>query len=203
MALKKIEISLVGSSIALRPVDSPNNKPYEYYPISGIQSVTSVLNTSPTDTYPYAEQAVVTINFINPNRTPLKFDVQDVSNHGTWLATEAGLMTAVTEINSWITSGSGGASSTPGSVSLTENDAMGGNGTEFLATGVPMTGKNYKYIVINEDATITSMVGSTTTDLKADLLIAGNTVTKGMIIRGLDGETITAVTLVGSGFGIL
>lgn len=84
------------------------------------------------------------------------------------------------------------------------DDSTGGDGTEFIFGTGAVTAKNYKYIVANEDTTFTALVGSTTADLKTDLGITTNTVGKGMIIKGYDGETITEITLAtGSVIGIL
>ncbi len=75
------------------------------------------------------------------------------------------------------------------------NDALGGSGTDFIyvSTGA-VTNKTYKYLVANEDCTFTTLAGSTTANLLAavgtGLGISTNTVSKGMIIRGLNGETI-------------
>lgn len=89
-----------------------------------------------------------------------------------------------------------------------QDDALGGNGTDFIyvATGA-VTNKTYKYLVANEDCTFTTLAGSTTANLLAavgtGLGISTNTVSKGMIIRGLNGETIKNITmLTGSVIGI-
>lgn len=89
-----------------------------------------------------------------------------------------------------------------------EKDAQGGNGTEYIYAPSVVTGKNYKYLVANEDVTFTTLVGSTTPDLLAALPtglgITTNSVKKGMIIKGKNGETITAVTpATGSVIGIV
>ena len=89
-----------------------------------------------------------------------------------------------------------------------QDDALGGNGTDFIyvSTGA-VTNKTYKYLVANEDCTFTTLAGSTTANLLAavgtGLGISTNTVSKGMIIRGLNGETIKDITmLTGSVIGI-
>lgn len=206
MALKQLEILLVGSSIAVRPVDSPNDKPYEYYPVSTIHSITSLLNSTPADTYPYAVQAMVML--VSKDRHEIiRFDVQDVSNQATWLATEAGLMAAVTDINSWITAGiSGGGSTTPGSLIVTDNDALGGNGTYYIdsASG-PITGETYKYLVVNSSAGATFSVlnDSAANDMLTDQNYSGNVIEKGMIIRAANGEFIEDITVLsGSVIGV-
>jgi hypothetical protein len=83
-------------------------------------------------------------------------------------------------------------------------DALAGQGTEYIfGTGV-VTGKTYKYLVVNQDATFTTLAGSVTADLLTTLGITTNVVTKGMIIRGLNGELIEDVTLAtGSVVGVL
>jgi hypothetical protein len=82
--------------------------------------------------------------------------------------------------------------------------SIGGQGTEYIfGTGV-VTGKTYKYLVVNQDATFTTLAGSVTADLLTTLGITTNVVTKGMIIRGLNGELIEDVTLAtGSVVGVL
>jgi hypothetical protein len=84
------------------------------------------------------------------------------------------------------------------------NDALGGEGTEFIPTLSVITGKTYKYIVINEDATFTTLVDDATVDLLTDLNITTSTITKGMIIRAKSGKLIEDVTLAtGTAIGIL
>lgn len=82
-------------------------------------------------------------------------------------------------------------------------DALGGQGTDYIfGTGV-VTGKVYKYLVVNADATFTTLTDSAAVNLLTNLGISG-TVTKGMIIRAKGGKTISAVTLAtGSVTGVL
>ncbi len=84
------------------------------------------------------------------------------------------------------------------------NDALGGDGTEFIyaTTGV-VSGKAYKYLVANADCTFTTLTDSAAVDLKIDLGITTDTVSKGMIIRAKSGKTIAAVTMAtGSVIGV-
>lgn len=83
------------------------------------------------------------------------------------------------------------------------SDALGGQGTEYIfGTGV-VSGKVYKYLVVNVDCTFTTLTDSAAVNLLTDLGISG-TVTKGMIIRPKSGKTIAAVTLAtGSVVGVL
>lgn len=206
-----LEILKVGSSIAYRPIATVNT-PYEYFPLNNIKGIVHTFVEDADDRFGYrhANQCIIEISFIDPTWQPLRFDIQDIDNQAAWTpGDEVGIQVALTDINSWITSAAGGGGSptpvVPGSLVLTEDDGLGGAGTEFIyvSTGV-VTGKNYKYLVANEDSTFTTLAGSTTADLKTDLGITTSTVGKGMIIRGLSGETITDVTmLTGSVIGVL
>lgn len=198
-------ISKDGASIKFRAED-PSVKPYQYFPLSLIKGITGryEIGYGAKLSYAYTDLIELTIDFVDQTYPALTFDIQDITNQAGWTANQAGLDAATADINSWITSATGGGSSTPGSVTLDNNDALGGDGTEYIfGTGV-VTGKNYKYLVANEDTTFTTLAGSTTADLRTDLGITTNTVGKGLIIRGLNGETITDVTLAtGSVVGIL
>jgi len=86
------------------------------------------------------------------------------------------------------------------------DDGFGGNGTEYLfsSAGVGVTGKAYKYVVINEDAVISHLEDDAAVDLLVDLTIGVGTVTKGMIIRAKNGKLIEEMTLTsGSAVGVL
>lgn len=201
MATSSIEVSLVGSSIAIVR-GKGGNPAIDYYPVSNILNITSTSQANYNlnaggggPTHEYNDLYEIHIEFVDSQSPRLTFDVQDVTNQPTWTADTAGVLNALLSINSFVSSGSGTSSA---------SDSLGGEGTEFIATGVVLTSKAYKYIVMNEDATFTSLAGSVTADLKATLLIAENTVTKGMIIRGLDGETISEVNLAtGTAIGVL
>lgn len=79
--------------------------------------------------------------------------------------------------------------------------SLGGNGTEFIFGTGAITGKQYKYLVVNDPngATFTTLKGSVTANLlaalPAGLGITTNNIAKGMIIKGFNGELITEVTL--------
>jgi hypothetical protein len=83
-------------------------------------------------------------------------------------------------------------------------DSLGGQGTEYIfGTGV-VTGKAYKYLVINADATFTTLTDDAAVDLLTDLGIGSDVVGKGMIIRAKAGKLIEDGTLSeGSIVGIL
>lgn len=83
-------------------------------------------------------------------------------------------------------------------------DALGGQGTEYIFGTGAVTGKSYKYLVVNEDATFTVLNDDASLDLLTDLGITTNTVTKGMIIKPRPNTFIEDVTLAtGSVVGIL
>lgn len=82
------------------------------------------------------------------------------------------------------------------------NYLIGGRGTELITGSV--ADKTYQYLVINEDATFTTITGVGTTDIKTDLNIGSNIIRQGMIIRARGGELIKDVTIAsGSVFGII
>lgn len=211
------EILQVGASIAYRPVTSPAS-PFEYYPLNNIKGISAKFESGygAKLKYHYTDMAQITIEFHDSQWASITFDVQQIDNQGTWLPTLAGLNVAVTDINSWISATSGGTSG-GGATSANQatiiadlneiitntNDALGGEGTEYIfGTGV-VTGKAYKYLVVNEDATFTTLTDSGAIDLLTDLTITTNTVTKGMLIKAKAGKTISAVTLLtGSVAGI-
>lgn len=206
MAHYEKEILKVGASLAIRPTIGVNT-PFEYFPLSMIKGVTGRFEANFKANgfqYRFADMAKVTIDFNDHSWQSLEFDVQDISNQATWLGTEVGVAQAVEDINSWITLAAGGGGSptpvVPGSLVLNENDALGGDGTDFINLGSGLVvGVDYKYLVANEDCTFTTLVGSTTPDLLAALPtglgITTDTIGKGMIIRGLNGETITEVEM--------
>lgn len=219
MALLEKNISLVGTSIALETIVTPAI-PNEYYPVSAIRSVNATYSPSLQPVggvYPYPSMLKVDIYFHDVNMQRLSFDIQSIANQAGWTADLAGLTQAIDDINGWITTANsvaptGGATAANQVLEIAEldaikdntSDALGGQGTEYIfGTGV-VTGKTYKYLVVNQDATFTTLAGSVTADLLTTLGITSNTVTKGMIIRGINGELIEDVTLAtGSVVGVL
>jgi hypothetical protein len=86
------------------------------------------------------------------------------------------------------------------------NDALGGEGTEYIFGTTAVTGKAYKYLVVNSDtgASFSTLNDDAAVDLLTDLGIGANAVTKGMIIRAKAGKLIEDITLAtGSVVGIL
>jgi len=219
MALLEKNISLIGASIAIETIVTPAI-PNEYYPISAIRSVNATYSPSLQavgGVYPYPSMLMIDIYFFDPSMQRLSFDIQSIANQAGWTANLAGLNQAMVDINGWITTAnslapSGSATSANqvleiaalNSIKDNTNDALGGEGTEYIFGTGAVTGKTYRYLVVNADATFTTLTGSVTADLKATLGITTNTVTKGMIIRGLNNENITDVTLAtGSVVGVL
>ncbi len=82
------------------------------------------------------------------------------------------------------------------------NNLIGGNGTEFITTAEK--GKEYLYLVVNEDTVFTTITGTQNTNILFDLKIEGNIIRQGMIIRPRNGELIQSVSITsGSVFGII
>lgn len=82
------------------------------------------------------------------------------------------------------------------------NNLIGGNGTEFITASAK--GKDYLYLVVNEDAVFTDITGSGNTNIKQSLNIGSNIIRQGMIIRAKDGERIQRVSISsGSVFGVI
>jgi len=84
-----------------------------------------------------------------------------------------------------------------------ENDALGGAGTIYDFTTTAVTGKNYKFIVVNDDAAFLVLTDSEGADMLTLQGISTNTVTKGMVIRPILGRTITAYTLSGGSIALV
>lgn len=82
------------------------------------------------------------------------------------------------------------------------NYLIGGRGTELITASV--TDRTYQYLVVNEDATFTTLTGIDGTNIKTDLNIGSNIIRQGMIIRARGGELIKDITVAsGSVFGII
>lgn len=82
------------------------------------------------------------------------------------------------------------------------NLLLGGRGTELITGSV--TDKSYAFLVINEDATFTTITGVDGTNIKTDLNLGTNIIRQGMIIRARGSELIKDVNVAsGSVFGIL
>jgi len=80
------------------------------------------------------------------------------------------------------------------STELTVNDSLGGNGTDFL-DGTAVTGRAYKYLVINDDAVFAVLNDSEGNDMLVDQFYATQTVGKGMVVRANDGNLIADITM--------
>jgi len=219
MALLQKNISLIGASIAIETIVSPAI-PNEYYPISAIRSVNATYSQNLQavgGVYPYPSMLMVDIYFFDPNMQRLSFDIQSIANQAGWTANLAGLNQAMIDINGWITTANSlaptGSATAANQVLMiadttaikdNTNDALGGGGTEYIFGAGVITGKAYKYLVVNADTTFTTLVDSAAVDLLTDLGIGANAVTKGMIIRAKAGKLIEDITLAtGSVVGIL
>ena len=84
------EILQVGASIAYRPVTSPAS-PYEYYPLNNIKGISAKFEAGygVKLKYPYADMAMITIEFHDSQWASISFDVQQIDNQATWLPTLA------------------------------------------------------------------------------------------------------------------
>lgn len=195
-----------GASLAYQ-VEVSANEPIQYFPLSAIKGVTGrYASPAPGNLYGLDDLVQVTIDFYDHAYPPIAFDTQEITNQATWVATEAGLNIALADINSWISAGSGSGSSTAGSVVLTEDDALGGNGTHFIdvASGA-ITGATYKYLVVNDatGATFSVLADSASNDMLSTQNYSGKTVEKGMLIRAAGGELIKDITVsAGSVIGV-
>jgi hypothetical protein len=106
--------------------------------------------------------------------------LEDMSSGGVSLATEATLLDLLNKVD----------------------DSLGGNGTEYINSAV--TGKAYKYLVVNEDVVFSNLVDDASVDLLVNLNITTNTISKGMVIRANNGKLIKEVTpSSGSVIGVL
>lgn len=208
MAKYNINIYQDGASLVVQP-DITANTPPQYYPLANIRSVEAKYdaNYGATFDYKFAALCQVTIRFIDHSWQPVQFDIQEVANQAGWTpATEVGLNIATADINSWIGASSGGGSSLPGSLTVTDNDALGGDGTYFIdvASGA-ITGQAYKYLVVNDGsgATFSVLNDSAANNMLTTQGYSGKTVEKGMIIRAASGEFIQDITVTaGSVIGV-
>lgn len=112
MATKKtMTIAVVGTSIAIQYTYNGVAKQYEYYPICSVKGIVSTpeidlalrsvtTNQRKTD---YHHDSVLEIGlYLEGPKNLLRFDIQDVTNQGTWTPDAAGLAIAVADINTWI-----------------------------------------------------------------------------------------------------
>ena len=102
-----MEILLVGNSIQIKP--APGGQP-EFIPVANITNVAGIFVDLTAITDPVASDLInankfeklaqITIHIVG--RTKFIFNLQDVTNQGTWAATQAGLNIALTDINAFI-----------------------------------------------------------------------------------------------------
>lgn len=139
---------------------------------------------------------------LNEKRNDLLRLLQEYNNLA--LAELQSIDSRIQTLNTNFTAEDFATETTLGLVSDNTLDSLGGAGTEYIfGTGV-VTGKAYKYLVINEDATFTTLADDAAVDLLTDLGITTNTVTKGMIIKAKSGKLIEDITLAtGSAVGVL
>jgi len=143
---QKFEIQLSGSSIAYREYTTGGTAQYNYYPLSHVKCVESVVQigygTRDTTTNQRKHRVFqndllrITISFVDDTK-PLSFDIQNVIGRPSWSANAAGVATALAEINSWI-SGQGSS----GTNSLIQELVDQGNGvidTQFSSPVLPYT----------------------------------------------------------------
>lgn len=121
MSLRKIEISLEGSSIKIINLNPLKPNAPEYYPVTNIKSIVPIyeegFGVRQTDgnrknRYHYDDKFEIRVNLINQDSNPpIRFDIQDIDNQAGWTADLAGLIQAVEDINGWTAIGGGGAAS--------------------------------------------------------------------------------------------
>ncbi len=84
-------------------------------------------------------------------------------------------------------------------MSTTTDLLIARNGLKFTDSGSAISGatftENYIYIVINEDAVVSTLTSSDGTNLVTEIGIAAKTISKGMILSAPTGQFLTAVTL--------
>lgn len=108
--MKPFEIESVDGGFRVRNVATPAN-PWEYHKCAGIKSITGVevpgmgtrdatnLRKNPIR---YDDKRQIVISFHDENNTsPLRYNIEDVSNQAGWTNNAAGLLQALADINSW------------------------------------------------------------------------------------------------------
>ena len=125
MASSSIEISLIGSSIAIKRLkgntgSAIGNEPIDYFPVAHIKGVTSTGVDARQDnaganatSYEYFDQLMIHLEFVDVDAARISFDIQSVTNQVLWTPDQAGLLLALSDINGWIASAGGGGTSIP------------------------------------------------------------------------------------------
>ena len=117
-SIKKREISLVGSCIEVLVLDAINPNAPENYNLADVKSIipsfqenVGINGIDNAGTYPYKDRKRITITFSGESGTPsLSFDLEEISNQPGWTLDLAGVIQAVSDINSWITTATGSPS---------------------------------------------------------------------------------------------
>lgn len=176
MSAKK-QISKIANAIAIRvqKADGINYENWIYHQIPNIKAVVPVFQLgfkeilpdgTPTRTYDYEDKMMIQLSFADgANQFTETFDIQDIVNQAGWTHDEAGFIQAMTDVNAWCASSSGGGltdtelRATPIPVTVTP-----GTGDETPDV-IPLVGETFPYtfpsgtyraatLVINADTTI-------------------------------------------------
>lgn len=118
MQPREIEIKPENGAIAIRVINTVTPNAWEYYQFAAIKSVVPVsvlgMGTRQADNnrknpMRYDNKLQFVINFHDENESaPIKYNIAAVSNQVTWTNDFAGLLIAVSDINSWMVTGSSG-----------------------------------------------------------------------------------------------
>lgn len=117
---EKKQISKIANAIALR-VQKADGVSYEnwiYHQIPNIKAIVPVFQLgfkeilsdgTPTRRYDYEDKMMIQLSFASgANQFTETFDIQDILNQPGWTHDEAGFIQAMTDINAWCASSSGG-----------------------------------------------------------------------------------------------
>ena len=113
----KFEIEQTDNGFRYRPLTTdPNDSKWEYINAAGVKSVQGVFqenfgerNASTRqrkNPIRYDNLATIIVNFHDINAPELTKRLQDVDNQATWTDNIAGLMQALSDINSWLSAAS-------------------------------------------------------------------------------------------------
>jgi len=107
-----VQIEQTTNGFRVRVSGNPNNSGWEYYPASAVKSVVPVKVIGMGDRQPdnnrlnpiqYDDMLMFVISFHDENNTsPLRYDIQSVTNQVGWTPNANGLAQAVADINSWL-----------------------------------------------------------------------------------------------------
>ena len=131
-SIKDITITNVGATIEALTINISNPNVKECYSLTAVKSIVPIYNNSigrqgilNKTTYPFKDQLEVVINFHNEHsNSPLRFDIQTVSNQPGWTPDLAGLDQAVTDICGWLSTAISGGGGGGGGDATAANQAL-------------------------------------------------------------------------------